>query len=96
MTDVAERSHPALDLDSVYGSGPPPVRRSEVRRGAVDCTRAHGGSTWAGLLLLGRVNWPPGDSTWLVLHEFLPLIVGQSVLDDVVQLLFGKFGPFSC
>lgn len=124
---------PALDLDSVYGSGPvgspalyDPADRAKLliqsggifedlprtadgtailgdprndeqmmiaglhcafilfHNRAVDDARAGGASTWQDAFAQARqlTTW---HYQWLVLHEFLPLFVGQAMVDDILQ-----------
>jgi Animal haem peroxidase len=51
---------------------------------AVDDVYASGASTWQDAFAEARrlTTW---HYHWLVLHEFLPLIVGQAMVDDVLQ-----------
>jgi hypothetical protein len=51
---------------------------------AVDYAREHGSSTWQEAFAEARrlTIW---HYHWLVLHEFLPLFVGQTMVDDVLQ-----------
>jgi hypothetical protein len=51
---------------------------------AVDEVRANGAMTWQEAFAEARrlTTW---HYHWLVLHEFLPLFVGQAMVDDVVQ-----------
>ncbi len=51
---------------------------------AVDDARADGASTWQDAFAQARqlTTW---HYHWLVLHEFLPQIVGQALVDDVLQ-----------
>jgi hypothetical protein len=51
---------------------------------AVGYARANGASTWQDAFAVARrlTTW---HYHWLVLHEFLPLIVGQPTVDDIVQ-----------
>ena len=51
---------------------------------AVDHARANGATTWAEAYERARqlTTW---HYHWLVLHEFLPQVVGQAMVDDVLQ-----------
>jgi hypothetical protein len=51
---------------------------------AVDYARAHGARTWQDAFAQARqvTTW---HYHWLVLHEFLPQVVGQVLVDDVLQ-----------
>jgi Animal haem peroxidase len=51
---------------------------------AVDHARAHGASSWQDAFAEARrlTTW---HYHWLVLHEFLPLFVGQAMVDDVLE-----------
>ncbi len=50
---------------------------------AVDDARANGAATWQDAFATARrlTTW---HYQWLVLHEFLPLVVGQAMVDDVL------------
>jgi hypothetical protein len=51
---------------------------------AVDHVRSNGASTWQDAFVQARrlTTW---HYQWMLLHEFLPLLVGQTMVDDVLQ-----------